>query len=102
MCTAAVTAARACPAEIGVARSSYLWSLKDDPQTCEMGCDMSSSSSSIRHLSGKLPGEEEGVGTRDVNFRFVYMFVLFVSVNTAPDPHGMYVFMIFFWQEIWV
>lgn len=45
----------ACPAAICVARSSYLMSLKGVPQSCEMGRDMSSSSSSIRRLSGKLP-----------------------------------------------
>lgn len=55
---AAVTPARACPAPICVGRSSYLTSLKGVPQCCEMGRDMSSSSSSIRCLSGKLPAEK--------------------------------------------
>lgn len=65
--TAAVTTARSCRDSICVARSSYLKSLKGVPQRCEMGRDMSSSSSSIRHLSGKVPGGNKW--THDGNFK---------------------------------
>lgn len=96
--TAAVTAARACPAAICVTRSSYLTSLKGVPQGCEMGRDMSSSSSSIRRLSAKLPGE--GKGTRDGNFRMRWQVLVFESVLVVYKFAELclthtYVFMIF-------
>lgn len=87
--TAAVTAARACPAVIGVDRSSYLTSLKGVPQSCEMGRDMSSSSSSIQRLSGKLPGETgRGHKMEILDWDEKYcVWKSFGSVNTVHDSY---------------
>lgn len=103
--TAAVTAARACPAAICVVRSSYLTSLKGVPQSCEMGRDMSSSSSSIRRLSGKLPGEERG-DTGWKTLEWVDKNVCFGGVSIKCFFMGLclthaHVFMMSSWQVIW-
>lgn len=98
--TAAVTAARACPAEICVARSSYLMSLKGVPQSCEMGRDMSSSSSSIRRLSGKVPGEEKGTRDGDVRIRHDKYVCKRKEKRICGTVFDSYVFMIFSWQVI--